>query len=251
MADGWYERGAGVEQDERVSGRERLVLGAFLAVALVLRVVWILSAARLPGGGLHDPNFYYLYGEQLTRGLGYRLLDHSPTAYYPPGYPFSLVPFFWLALHSPLDHLRNVDVGVVATTNIVWSLLTIVLAFFIARRVTGRSLAGYVAAGALALWPNLVFHTAVALTETLFLLLLLVIVWLVVSAPWEQRRFEPWRLLTIGAVLGAATLVRPVTIPLFPALLVVFLVARFGWRRAVVSTLALAAAAMVVLAPWA
>lgn len=230
--------------------RDAVVLGAILAVALVLRVAWVLYAARLPGGGLHDPNFYYLYGEQLARGNGYRLLDHGATAYYPPGYPFSLVPFFWLAIHTPLHELRNVVVGVVATTNIVWSLVTIALAFLIARRVAGRSLAGYVAAAALALWPNLIFHTAVALTETLFLMLLLIVVWLVVSAPWGGGRWETWRVLAIGVVLGAATLVRPVTIPLFPALLVVLLVARVGWRRAIGTTALVTVAAMAVLAPW-
>jgi hypothetical protein len=234
-----------------VTRRERLVLGSIHAVALVLRLAWVLAAARPPGGGLHDPNFYYLYGEQMARGLGYRLLDGSPSAYYPPGYPFSLVPFFWLVVHTPLHHLRHPEVGIVAATNIAWSLLTIVLAFLIARRVTGRSIAGYVAAGALALWPNLIFHTAAALTETLFLLLLLVVVWLVVSAPWEARRWEPWRLVVTGVVPGAATLVRPVTIPLFPALLVVLLLGRFGWRRAVTSIAIVFVAAVAVLVPWA
>src|SRR4051812_24211291 len=232
-----------------VTRRERIVLGSILGVALLLRVAWALYAARQPSGRLHDPNFYYLFGEQLARGNGYRLPDHTPSAYYPPGYSFSLVPFFWLALHTPLHHLRNVEVGIVAALNIVWSLLTIGLAFLIARRVTGRSLAGYVAAGALALWPNLVFHTAVALTETLFLFLLLVIVWLVVSAPWDARRWEPWRLVATGLALGAATLVRPVTVPLLPALLVVLLIGGLGWRRSITSTAIVLLATVVVLAP--
>lgn len=231
--------------------RERIVLGSILAVALVLRLAWVLYAARHPSGRLHDPNFYYLFGEQLARGNGYRLPDHSPTAYYPPGYSFSLAPLFWVALHTPLHHIRNVEVGIVAATNIVWSMLTVALAFFIARRVTSSSLAGYVAAAALALWPNLVFHTAVALTETLFLFLLLVIVWLVVSAPWDTRRWEPWRLVTTGLVLGAATLVRPVTVPLLPALFVVLLLGGLGWRRASTSTAIVLLATVVVLAPWA
>jgi hypothetical protein len=226
-------------------------VAGILAAALVVRVAWALYAARLPAGGLHDPNFYYLYGQQLARGNGYRLLDGSPTAYYPPGYPFSLAPFFWFAIHTPLDHLRNVEVAVVATLNVVWSLATIVLGFLVAKKVTGRSLAGYVAAGVLALWPNLVFHTAVALTESLFLLLLMIVVWLVASAPWGEPRWETWRLVVVGLVLGAATLVRPVTIPLFPALFVVFLVAGAGWRRALGATALITIAAAAVLTPWA
>ena len=231
--------------------RERTVLAAILAIALVLRVAWVLYAARLPSGGLHDPNFYYLFGEQLARGEGYRLLHGEATAYYPPGYAFSLAPFLWLAIHTPLDGLRNVEVGVVAGLNILWQLLTIILGFFIARRVGGRTLAGYLAAGALALWPNLIFHTAVALTESLFLVLLLVAVLLAVGAPWKEARWETWRLVATGVVLGAATLVRPVTVPIFPALFLSLLVARSGWRRAVGHTAVVTAIAVSVLVPWA
>lgn len=230
--------------------RDRQLLAGILGVGLLLRVLWVLYAARLPGRGLHDPSFYYLYGEQLARGNGYRLLDHSPTAYYPPGYPLSLAPFMWVATHTPLHHFRNVIVGVVAVLNITWSLASVTLAFVIARRLAGRASAGFVSAGVLALWPNLIFHTAVALTETLFILLLLTVVWLAVNAPWRDTRWEPWRLVAVGLLLGAATLVRPVTIPIVPALLVVFLCARMGWRRALGGVALVAVAAVAVITPW-
>lgn len=231
--------------------QERIVLGGIIAVALALRVAWCVWAARLPGGGLHDPNFYYLYGQQLANGNGYRLLDGSPTAYYPPGYSFVLAPFMWLGYRWPLDSFRNVEVSIVSTLNVLWQLGTIALAFLIARRLTGRSLAGYVAAGVLAVWPNLVFHTGAALTESLFLLLLLVVVLLAIGAredaggTWDVRRC-----VLVGLVLGAATLVRPVTVPVFPALLVVFLVGRAGWRRAITQTAIVTGAAVLVLLPW-
>lgn len=231
--------------------KDRIVLVSILAVALVLRVSWCLYAARPPSGALHDPNFYYLYGEQLANGNGYRLLDHAPTAYYPPGYSFSLAAVFWIAYHTPLDHFRNVEVGLVATMNVLWQLLSIVLLFLVTRRLTGRPLAGYVAAGVFALWPNLVFHTAVALTESLFIFLLLVVVHLTITAPWRERRWEPWRLVVVGLVLGAATLVRPVTVPLFPLLLLVLLVAKAGWRRAIGHTAIVFGVTVLVLAPWA
>lgn len=227
---------------------DRRWLLAILAVGALLRVAWCLWAARPPSAELHDPNFYLLYGEQLANGNGYRLPDGSPTAYYPPGYPFSLAPFFWLLEHTPLPD--TAEVATVAVLNVVWQLLTIVLVFEIGRRLTGRAAAGLVAAGLLALWPNLVFHTAVALTESLFLLLLVVALLLAVAAPWAERRWEPWRLATAGAVLGAATLVRPVTVPVFPLLLLVLLLARFGWRRAFGHTAVVCACAAAVLLPW-
>ena len=226
------------------------MLGGILAVGLVLRVAWCVWAARLPAGGLHDPNFYYLFGQQLANGNGYRLLDGSPTAYYPPGYAFALAPFLWFGYHWPLDTFRNVEVAIVSTLNIVWQLGTIALAFLIARRLTGRSIAGYVAAGVLALWPNLVFHTGAALTESLFLLLLLVVVHLAIRPTAESGAWDLRRCIVVGLVLGAATLVRPVTVPVFPALLVVFLVARIGWKRAITQTAIVTAAAVAVLVPW-
>ena len=230
--------------------RERLVVGGILAVALVLRVAWCFHAARLPGGGLHDPNFYYLYGQQLANGLGYRLLDGAPTAYYPPGYPIALAPFMWLGYRWPLNTFTSPEVGIVATLNIAWQLGTIALTYFVARRVTGRPVAGYLAAGVLALWPNLIFHTAAALTESLFLCLLLIALLLAVQAPWGLG-WERWRIVAVGGVLGVATLVRPVTAPVFPLLVIVFLVARAGWRRAIVQTVAIGAVAVAVLVPWA
>lgn len=235
-----------------IGRRERLVLGGMLVVALALRVAWCLSAARLPSGSLHDPNFYYLYGQQLANGEGYRIpFGQGPTAYYPPGYPFSLGALFFIAYHTPLDQLRNVEIGMVVFGNILWQLGSIVLLFLIARKLTGRSMAGYLAAAAFALWPNIIFHTAVALTESLFIFLLLVAVWLVVDGPWRAPRWKTWRLVAIGVVLGAATLVRPVTIPIYPVLLLVLVLSRIGWRRAISQTAIVVGASMLVLLPWA
>lgn len=231
-----------------MSRRERGALGIILAVALGLRLAWCIYAARPPGPGLHDPAFYRMYGSQLAHFNGYRLIDGSPTAYYPPGYAFSLAPFFWLLFNTPLPD--DAETAVIAGLNIIWQLVMITLAFFIARRVVGRWEAGAVAAGVLALWPNLIFHTAVALTESLFLMLLLVVVLLTVCAPTGERGWERWRLLSIGGVLGVATLVRPVTVPILPILLVLFVLARVGWRRALGQIAIVGAATALVLAPW-
>lgn len=232
-----------------VTTRDRRLLAAIVVVALLLRVAWSLWAARPPSGGLHDPNLYLLYGEQLADGNGYRLPNGEPTAYYPPGYSLSLAPFFWFLDVTPLpDDWR---VGMASLLNIVWQLGLVVLAFVIGHRLTGRAATGLVAAAVLALWPNLVFHSAVAMTESLFLVLLAAVLALAVSAPWQERRFESWRLAAIGGLLGAATLVRPVTVPVVPLLFVVLLLAGFGWRRALGHTALLAACAAAVLLPWA
>ena len=208
----------------------------------MLRIAWCVYAAR-PPEGLHDPGFYRLLGEQLASGNGYRLPDGSPTAYYPIGYPLALAAGFLL---TPIAW----QTGVVAALNILWQALSIVVVFFVTRRLVGRDGPALVAAGAVALWPNLILHAAVPLSESLFVLLVLVAVLVLVYGPWEARRFETRRLVLIGLALGAATLVRPVSVPIVIGLLVTWLLAGFGWRRAVAHTAVVAGVLVATLVPW-
>jgi hypothetical protein len=230
----------------RFERRDLVAFGVIVAVGVVLRLAWCVYAAR-PPVGLHDPGFYRLYGEQLASGNGYRLPDGSPTAYYPVGYPLALAAGFLL---TPIDW----QTGAVAALNILWQALAIVAVYAITRRVVdggeGRSIAPLVAAGAVALWPNLILHTAVPLSESLFVLLVLVAVLLLVNGPWEARRFETARLVGIGLALGAATLVRPVSVPILVAVLVVWLLAGFGWRRALAHTAVVTGVLVATLVPW-
>lgn len=233
----------------RLSNGQRAALVAIVVLALVVRVAWCVYAARPPSAVLHDPNFYRFFGEQLAKGNGYRLPDGTPTAYYPVGYPASLAVAFWVVYHTPLpDHIET---GVIAGLNIAYQVASVLLVFAIARRLVARVGAGLVAALLLALWPNLIFHTAVALTESLFILLLLAALFLMVAGPWAAGRFGAARLVATGVLLGLATMVRPVSVPVFPALGVAFLVAGWTWRRALVSMLVVTAVAACVLAPWA
>jgi prepilin-type processing-associated H-X9-DG protein len=71
----------------------------------------------------------------------------------------------------------------------------------------------------------------------------------VVQGPWAAHRFGGWRLVAIGSLLGAATLVRPVSMPILAALLVAWLLAGFGWR-ALAHTAVVTAVVVAVLAPW-
>lgn len=228
--------------------RHHLVaLGVILVVALALRLAWALYAAR-PPKEFHDPTFYRFFAEQIANGNGYRLLNGEPTAYYPIGYPLSLGVAFWFVYNTPLPD--TIETGVIAGLNIAYQLAAIVLVFTIARRlVRGGVVAGLVAAATVALWPNLVFHTAVALTESLFIVLLLGA--LLLALPERSARVPVGRVAMAGVLLGAATLVRPVSLPVVPALFAAWVVAGWGWRRALAVTGVLVATMVVVLAPWA
>lgn len=229
--------------------REHLALAAIVGAGVVARVVWCVLAAR-PPAGLHDPLFYRALAEGVVAGDGYHFLidPDAPTAYYPVGYPASLVPGLWLLEHTALPD--SWFTGLIALQNIVWQTLAIVGAYFAARVLTGRAAAGLLAAGVLAAWPNLVIHTALALTESLFLALLVGAIVLALRGPWDGTPI-PWpRLLALGALIGAATLVRPVSLPLVPAFLLAHLLSRHGWRPALRHTGIVVAGAVIVVTPW-
>ena len=226
--------------------RTRVWLVVILVVAAALRIAWSAYAARMPSGSLHDPNFYLLYGEQIARGNGYVLpFGLGPSAYYPVGYPIVLGIVDFALIHTVGDH----PIGAAAGLNVVCGVAAVFLIFLIGRRLFSDAV-GLVAAGITALYPNLVYHTAVALTETVFIAFFLLFVYLVVSGPWEDHRFERRRLVALGLLLGVLVLIRPVAAPIVLALFVVWLLGGFGWRRALLHTGAVVGLAVLLVSPW-
>ena len=229
-----------------MSQRDRRWLVAIVAVGALLRIAWIVYANR-PPVTLIDPSFYTLYADRIADGHGYTLPDGSPTAYYPPGYPIALGVVVWVVrLVAAGD-----DVAAIAGWfNLLLGLATIVLVFELARRVFDDTRTGLVAAAVVALWPNLVFHTAVALTETLFNLLVVAALLVLVGRGWHDRP-STRRLVGFGLLLGASILVRPISV--FLVLALVWAWARpagWGWRWALTRGALVTAAAFVVIVPW-
>lgn len=208
--------------------RQRLALVGVLAVALALRVAWCVVAAREPAG-LHDPGFYRALAAQLADGDGY-VLAGEPSAYYPVGYP---------ALLAPLFAVTDAHTAAVAALNVVAGVGAVALAFAVGRRIAGP-VAGIASAAVLATVPNLVFHTAVALSETVFVTALLGALVLLLD-----RRF-----VLAGVVLGASVLIRPVAVPVLPLLVLPWLAAGLGWRAALRHAAVVTATAVAVVVPW-
>jgi 4-amino-4-deoxy-L-arabinose transferase-like glycosyltransferase len=132
---------------------------------------------------------------------------------------------------------------------VVFGVVAVALVFAIGRQLGGDAV-GLVAAGITAIYPNLVYHTAVALTETVFNTVFLLILLVVVKGPWTDRRFERRRLISLGVLLGVCMLIRPVAAPLVGALLVAWLLAGFGWRRSLAHAAVVAGVAVLVVSPW-
>src|SRR4029078_3920410 len=117
----------------------------------------------------------------------------------------------------------------------------------IARRIADIRTA-LVASAIVALWPNLVLHAATALSETVCIALMLFAVWLPVAVSWLSISWS--RLVVVGAVVGVATLVRPVALPLVVAFAIAWLVAGVGWGTVLGRSAVVVLSCAAVVAPW-
>jgi 4-amino-4-deoxy-L-arabinose transferase-like glycosyltransferase len=226
------------------TGERRWLLGIVLTGA-VLRLGWVLYAAREPRG-FNDPALYEVFAARIADGHGYTYATGHATAYYPVGYPGVLGAVVWFVRLLPFPD--NIPMTA-ALFNFVLGVGTIALTFEVGRRLFDNRI-GLVSAAIVAFWPNLIFHTAVMLTETLFDFLVMGAVLLVVALPSSAPRVGWKRWAAFGVVLGLSALVRPISLTFVAVLLVVLLVARFGWAAAARYVGVAAAAAIIILVPW-
>ena len=215
---------AAVRRSLRWPRRIDPALAAVVGVGVLVRLVWCLVAVR-PHVGQHDPAVYVRLATDLAEGRGYHTASGAPTAYYPVGYPALLAVAWWLVIHTPLPD----DVWwTAAGLNIVAGAVTVACVGVVGRRVIGRR-AGLLAAGVVALAPNLVFNSAPALTESSFVALSAAA--LVVLGVGAIRQRPPARAVGAGVLFGLAGLVRPVGLVLVLAVVAAALLGRVVGRR--------------------
>lgn len=221
-------------------------MAVLICTAALARLAWALHATR-PVTALGDPAIYGYLADRIVRGHGYTYVDGVATAYYPPGYPFALAGLQWLLERLGADVSRHVRMTLL---NFVPSVLTVGLTWAIARRLLDRTTA-VVAAGIVAIWPNLVFFVAIGFTETLFVFLAMAALWSVTAVPWTPEALTSRRLMAFGALVAVAALVRPLTLPFLVLLPVALRAGGLPWRSCLWKAGCAASAAAVVLAPWA
>lgn len=243
---------------------QRKWLVAIVLLAALLRGAWVVHAARPPQIG--DPVSYSYFGEQMARGHGYHSFvgalakagvdvgldtpaprgDPPPSAFYPIGYPGTLALVFWVVLHTPIPDELPEAVG---WFQAALGVLTVLMVAELGRALLSRR-AGLVAAGLVAVFPNLVYFTASANQETVLIFLTAAALLIAARGSFGPGRWSWGRVLAFGAVLGLSGLVKPTTLIIIPALVVAWLVGRVGWRRALLQGAVAAAAFGAVLAPW-
>ncbi len=238
----WYRR---LGPASACSHRERRWLLVIVLVATALRLAWVLYAAREPRG-FHDPTLYDVFAARIADGHGYTAANGEATTYYPVGYVGTLGAVVWLVGRTPIP--ENIPMTA-ALVNLVVGVGTVALTFEVGRRLVDNRV-GVVAAAIVAVWPNLIFHTAVILTETLFIFLAMAAVLLLVALPASTSRIGWRRLAAFGVILALSALVRPISLTFLPVLLIVLVVARVGWPVSIRYVGIAALAVVLVLLPW-
>ena len=196
--------------------------------------------------GLYDPARYVGAAEQIGRGKGYvEFLTGQPTAYYPPGYPWFLGIISWLQAHGPFGSFLPLAAGLVQA---VLGAATAGFAAIVGRRIVSP-LTGIIAAFGVALYPNLVFHTAAMLSETLYNFFFLAFLAVLLARPWPSglsaRRVSAAAVLFGSRGLGPAHLARGL-----PVLLIVWWVSTHSWRTALRWTALTLGIVIAMVLPW-
>jgi hypothetical protein len=215
---------------------ERAVL---VVVALLVRLVVVAAAEPEP---VWDGRYFDAFARRLARGEGYTVSVEGdggtlrPTAHYPVGYP---------ALLGLAYRLFGDRVGVAFLVQCALGAALVAVVHAIAERTSGARgarVAGLVAA----LHPGLVLQAPLVMAEPLAALLYAGLVACMLHTPAHLG------IAALGGlVAGFATLVRPQTLLLAPALLACAIVAaRAPLPRRLAGALVFAGALGLVVAPW-
>lgn len=229
---------------------ERRLLAVIIALGFGARLAWALYARAEPPVDWFlsgDQFSYYHYGSEIARGRGYiSYITGEATAYYPIGYPAILGALYFVVLHTPIP-----DNLLFATTlfHVVVGTASVALVF-----VVGRALAsvrvGLLAAGLLALFPNVIYQVATVQLETTFIFLVLVALAIIVTHDWSSGPPSWPRLVAFGASLGVAVLVRPFAAVLFVGLAAALATLRLGWRKVAIAVAAPLGVVVAMSVPW-
>ncbi len=218
-------------------------------VAAAIRLLWVGVMSRQPQG-LSDPAIYRAAADQIAAGDGYRTITGTVTSYYPPGYPFFLGALEWLVNLVGLDSHFVMVVGFIQA---LLGSLSAALVVVIARRLVAGPSSKRVALTAglmVAVWPNLVVHSSVLLSETLFIAVFTLAFALLVKSILGDANSRAYLVASAG-LLGVSTLIRPQSaLLLIPAVAVAATVARVGLRQVVTHVAALVVGVVIVVTPW-
>jgi hypothetical protein len=189
-----------VNSTEPGSGRTIAFVMAIIAAAFVVRLIVVLSMNEdVPW---FDAREYHRLATGLCENWSYDAADGSPTAYWPPGYPFFLA-LVYLLFGPSLAALRVVQACVGA--------LTCAVVYLIAKRLLDRRTA-LLAAAILAIYPLAVYTAGTPYPAALQTFLVACVVYLCLTA---KAASSATCAVGSGAIAGCSALVAPSALPAF------------------------------------
>lgn len=216
-------------------------LGIILLVAADLRLLWVLGVPTDPRDGRFDDTVWYREAAHfISIGEGYlNPFTGTPTAGWPPGYPYFLGGIFALFGEGTRQtYFANVALALVAVAGV----------YALAHLLFGRRTA-VIAAALVALWPGQVFFMTLTLSEPLFTaLFVLATLAMVLVAQTSRYRFAV--AVTFGVLTALAALTRGQGMILLPLALVTWGASGVRWRSVAVSGALSALAIAAVFTPW-
>lgn len=234
----------------------RIQLGLILLLALILRLVYVLPQGIDPGLAGGDYQWYATEGRTLIRtGWTPGPLPTGPIFLLAAGYaeeiaaPVGHQPGWLLQRMIAGQQLFPQPVGsgqpIIRLLHAVLGTLTVLMLYRVGRAAWNHR-AGLLAALGLAVNPIFILETGNTATETIAFFLF---AWAL--ALWMERIDAPsWQLMAaVGSLLALTALTRSVFLA-FPAVFLLHLLLKHGWKRAFQLGLVLMLAMLLTISPW-
>lgn len=218
---------------------EKVVFFLFL-LAFSIRFLYFFFHPRLSHPGISSPDVdgYHLLAVNLLKGRGFCFTPSSPTSYRPPLYPLFLAGIYFL--------FGDKNVFLVQTIQGFLGALTGVAVYYLTRKMSTRAVAT-LSSLLFSFYPLLIFLNACFLSETLFILLLV----LAIFSLYCLTEKPSWRYqLLSGFFLGGAILTRPLLL-LFPLLLLPWLIKSLRtWQQGLYYWAGVFLTTVLIYSPW-
>ena len=210
-----------------------LNIKTIIIIAFLLRVIW---ACFIPVDPVSDSFLYDAFAKSIATGNGYAFANGDITVYWPVGTS---------AIYAALYKLFGVSHLPIVIFNVLIGVLIVWLTHAIALRYLGQKSA-QIAAILIACWPILIEFTTILASELIFIFLVLAALYV-----WGTKTLNPFvRAVIWGALICAATYVRPTALPLLALLPALAWFAERNIRACIVSFSIATLSAALLFSPW-
>jgi len=225
----------------------RIFLLSMCMLASVIRIFFFVSVMRQHDNVWMYPDStqYYDIAKQLMQGNGFAGNDEKPQMYRLPGYPLFIA-----------AGLLCGGIDCVLWLQLLLSCLIPLLIFLLARVLFPLApTVAYVATVLSCLHAGFIIYAGMLTSETLcmiFLLLFFITCLPCLAPPWctQQMKCSWWRLFVAGALLGLASLIRPIGLYAIVVTALLGLCSRGSWIARCTNVFGIVCGWCAVVTPW-